>query len=84
MFWQSFFSSDIVPNERIVLTYDMHLDKTRISVSLLTLEFKPAGAGTKLVLTEQDVFLDGIDSVAARENGTRDLLDNLAKELRHG
>lgn len=43
---------DIVPNERIVLTYDMHLDRTRISVSLLTLEFKPAGAGTNLVLTE--------------------------------
>jgi uncharacterized protein YndB with AHSA1/START domain len=35
--------------------------------------------GEKLVLTEQDVFLDGIDSVAAREQGTRDLLDNLDK-----
>lgn len=72
---------DIVPDERIVLTYDMHLDKTRISVSLLTLEFKPAGSGTKLVLTEQDVFLDGIDNAASREKGTRDLLDNLDKEL---
>jgi uncharacterized protein YndB with AHSA1/START domain len=68
---------DIVPNERIVLTYDMHLDKTRISVSLLTIELKAAGAGTKLVLTEQDVFLDGFDNVASREKGTRDLLDNL-------
>jgi len=73
---------DIVPNERIVLTYDMHLDKTRISVSLLTLEFKPSGAGTRLVLTEQDVFLDGIDNVASREQGTRDLLDNLDAHLR--
>jgi uncharacterized protein YndB with AHSA1/START domain len=68
-----------VPNERIVLTYDMHLDKTRISVSLLTLEFKPASAGTKLILTEQDVFLDGIDNVASREQGTRDLLESLDK-----
>jgi Uncharacterized conserved protein len=42
-----------VPNERIVLTYEMHLDKTRISVSLGTTEFKPAGQGTKLVYTEQ-------------------------------
>lgn len=72
---------DIVPNERIVLTYDMHMDKTRISVSLLTLEFKHAGAGTKLNLTEQDVFLDGFDNVASREKGTRDLLDNLERSL---
>jgi uncharacterized protein YndB with AHSA1/START domain len=68
---------DIVPDERIVLTYDMHLDKTRISVSLLTLEFILQGKNTKLILTEQDVFLDGFDNVASREKGTRDLLDNL-------
>ena len=34
---------DIVPNERIIYTYDMHLDETRISVSLATVEFKPQG-----------------------------------------
>jgi uncharacterized protein YndB with AHSA1/START domain len=73
---------DIVPNERIVLTYDMHLDKTRISVSLLTLEFKAAGAGTKLVLTEQDAFLDAFDNVASREHGTKDLLSNLDAYLK--
>jgi uncharacterized protein YndB with AHSA1/START domain len=73
---------DIVTNQRIVLTYDMHLDKARISVSLLTLEFKPAGSDTKLVLTEHDVFLDGFDNVASREKGTRDLLDNLESWLR--
>jgi uncharacterized protein YndB with AHSA1/START domain len=50
-----------------------------------TLEFKPASGGTRLVLTEQDVFLDGIDNAASREKGARDLLDNLDKELqRHG
>jgi len=27
------------------------------------------------------VFLDGIDNVAAREQGTRDLLDNLEMSL---
>lgn len=72
---------DIVPNERIVYTYDMQLGATRISVSLATIELKPAGAGTRLILTEQDVFLDGIDNVAARERGTRELLDNLDREL---
>ena len=72
---------DIVPNERIVSTYEMHRDKTRISVSLGTTEFKPAGKGTKLVYTEQAVFLDGHDHVGAREQGTRDILDNLGKAL---
>jgi uncharacterized protein YndB with AHSA1/START domain len=73
---------DIVPNERIVMTYEMHLDKTRISVSLGTTEFKPAGQGTKLVYTEQSVFLDGHDDAGAREHGTRALFDNLEAALK--
>jgi uncharacterized protein YndB with AHSA1/START domain len=72
---------DIVPNERIVSTYDMHLDKTRISVSLATVELKPDGKGTRLVYTEQGVFLDGYDDAGSRERGTRDLLDNLEAHL---
>lgn len=73
---------DIVPNQRIVSTYDMHLDDKRISVSLATVEFKPAGAGTRLIYTEQGVFLDGYDNPAERERGTRDLLDKLGAALR--
>jgi uncharacterized protein YndB with AHSA1/START domain len=73
---------DIVPNERIIYSYDMHLDDKRISVSLATVELKPAGAGTRLVFTEQAVFLDGYDIPAQREHGTRELLDNLDAELR--
>ncbi len=73
---------DIVPDERIIYTYDMHLDDKRISVSLATVEFKPAGGGTRLVFTEQAVFLDGYDDAAQREHGTRELLDNLGVELR--
>jgi len=72
---------DIVPDERIILAYDMHLDDRRISVSLLTIEFKPEGKGTRLVLTEQGAFLDGFDDPAGRERGTRDLLDALGAEL---
>ena len=72
---------DIVSDERIVLTYEMHLDKTRISVSLGTTEFKPAGTGTRLVYTEQAVFLDGHDDAGSREHGTRGLFDNLAAVL---
>jgi uncharacterized protein YndB with AHSA1/START domain len=73
---------DIVPNERIVTTYDMHMDKTKISVSLATVEFKPSGTGTKLVYTEQGVFLDGYDDAGSRERGTRGLLDQLDAALK--
>lgn len=72
---------DIVPNERIVYSYEIHLDATRISVSLTTVEFRATATGCSLLLTEQDVFLDGYDGVADRERGTRELLDKLDREL---
>ena len=72
---------DIVPDRRIIYSYDMHLDDTRISVSLTTIEFKPEGAGTRLIFTEQGVFLDGTDSAATREQGTQGLLDKLGAAL---
>jgi uncharacterized protein YndB with AHSA1/START domain len=72
---------DIVPNERIIIAYDMHLDDKRISVSLATVEMKPAGKGTRLTFTEQGAFLDGFDDPRLRERGTADLLDALGKEL---
>ncbi len=75
---------EIVPNERIIYSYDMHLDQTRISISLATIEFKPTGAGTRLVVTEQGVFLDGYDDGGSRERGTAALLDQLAAVLAHG
>jgi uncharacterized protein YndB with AHSA1/START domain len=73
---------DIVPDERIVYTYDMYMDETRTSVSVATVEFKPEGEGTRLVFTEQGAFLDGHDNAAERERGTRGLLDNLDAALR--
>ena len=72
---------DIVPDERIVSTYDMHMNGERISVSLATTELKPEGNGTRLVYTEQGAFLDGYDTPAQREHGTRELLEALAVEL---
>jgi uncharacterized protein YndB with AHSA1/START domain len=72
---------DIVPGERIILSYDMHLDKTRISVSLATVEFRPDGKGTRLTFTEQGAFLDGHDNVRQRELGTQALLDSLGRVL---
>jgi uncharacterized protein YndB with AHSA1/START domain len=73
---------DIVPAQRIVYTYDMPLEETRISVSLATVEFTPVGDnGTRLVFTEQGAFLDGHESPARRAEGMGSLLDALDKEL---
>jgi uncharacterized protein YndB with AHSA1/START domain len=73
---------DIVPDQRIVYSYDMHMDGTRISVSLATVEFKPDGGGTLLKFTEQGAFLDGLDTPDQRQQGTGGLLDALGEELR--
>lgn len=73
---------DIVPDRRIIYAYDMRFDDKRISVSLATIEFKAAGAGTTLILTEQGAYLDGYDDAGSREHGTRGLLDQLDAALR--
>jgi uncharacterized protein YndB with AHSA1/START domain len=72
---------DIVENQRIVYSYDMHIGDTRISVSLATIELKPEGSATRLVFTEQGAFLDGYDDAGSRERGTRDLLDALGRAV---
>jgi uncharacterized protein YndB with AHSA1/START domain len=74
---------DIVPSERIVYTYEMHLNERKISVSLATLQIKSAGEGrTKLLVDEQGAFLDGYDDAGSRERGTGDLLDKLGASLK--
>jgi uncharacterized protein YndB with AHSA1/START domain len=81
--WSTFNAlyQDIVPDERIIYTYEMTLDGKRISVSVATIEFRPEGSGTRLKLTEQGVYLDGFDNPDLREKGTRDLLEALGKSL---
>ncbi len=72
---------DIVPEQRIVYCYDMHLDGKHISVSLATLQFAVDGAGSRLTITEQGAFLDGYDDAGSREKGTRGLLERIADSL---
>jgi uncharacterized protein YndB with AHSA1/START domain len=74
---------DIVPDERIVFTYNMHRDGSRLSVSVTTVELLPSEQGTRLRYTEQGVFLDGEDSPDLRERGTKELLDKLGDALAH-
>jgi uncharacterized protein YndB with AHSA1/START domain len=75
---------DIVPEQRIVYTYEMHADEDRISVSVGTVQFHGRDGTTRLVLTEQGVFLDGHDTVGQRDEGTRALLESLAEFLTEG
>jgi uncharacterized protein YndB with AHSA1/START domain len=75
---------DIVSDERIVYTYNMHRDGRRMSVSVTTVELLPDGTGTHLRYTEQGVFLDGEDTPELREHGTKELLDKLGEALALG
>jgi uncharacterized protein YndB with AHSA1/START domain len=72
---------DVIPNERLVYSYQMHLDQKKISVSLATLQLKAEAGKTTLMVTEQGAFLDGYDDAGSREQGTGHLLDALGKSL---
>jgi uncharacterized protein YndB with AHSA1/START domain len=72
---------DIVDGRRIVASYDVCIDGQRTSVSLMTVEFVSSVDGTRVVLTEQGSFLDGLDSNAQREEGALDSLVKLGRYL---
>ncbi|MBP2002277.1 uncharacterized protein YndB with AHSA1/START domain [Paenibacillus shirakamiensis] len=74
---------ELVPEQRIVYTYTMDADKVRISVSVATVELVEVEGGTRLIFTEQAVFLDGQDTLEIREHGTTIMLDNLGKVVAH-
>jgi uncharacterized protein YndB with AHSA1/START domain len=72
---------DVVPDARLVYSYQMHLDERKISVSLTTFELKSSDVGTRLLMTEQGAFLDGYDDAGSRERGSNFLIDALGKSL---
>jgi uncharacterized protein YndB with AHSA1/START domain len=75
---------DIVPDQRIIYSYEMYANDVRISVSVATIEFSKTADGTALTWTEQGAYLDGIDGPQAaelRREGTAEMLDGLTKYL---
>jgi len=72
---------EIVADERIIFTYAMDRNGVRFSVSLATVEFKPADTGTRLIFTEHAAFFDGADGVKMRQQGWQDLLRKLGEYL---
>ena len=73
---------DVIENQRLVYSYEMHMDDKKISVSLATIQLGEAKGGeTVLKVTEQGAFLDGYDDAGSREHGTGLLLDALGASL---
>jgi uncharacterized protein YndB with AHSA1/START domain len=72
---------NIVPDERIIYSYEMFVDDVRLSISLTTVEFVAEGKATRLIFTEQGAYLDGHENPAERKRGTEELLDALGLEL---
>ena len=73
---------DIVPGQRIVHTSTLSVGETVSSVSLTTVEFTPTDDGTRLVLTVQAAFLDGLEQPTWREQGTASWLGGLGAQLK--
>ncbi|WP_329047303.1 SRPBCC family protein [Amycolatopsis sp. NBC_01488] len=73
---------DIVPEQRIVYSSTLAGAGALATVSITTVELLPEGDGTRLVLTEQDTFLDDAEKPEWREQGTGDWLDKLGEELK--
>jgi uncharacterized protein YndB with AHSA1/START domain len=72
---------DIVPDRRIVYGYSMENDGLTGSVSLVTVEFEPTPAGTRMRFTEQAALLEEGQDLAERIEGTREGFDRLAREV---
>lgn len=75
---------DIIPEKRLIFVYSMAMEGKPMSTSLTTIELLPnegKSKGTDMIFTEQGAFTDGVDSLKSREEGTRGLLEVLAKEL---
>jgi uncharacterized protein YndB with AHSA1/START domain len=72
---------DVVDDERIIASYDVLIDGRRTSVSLMTVTINEVSGGSRLVVTEQGAFLDGLDSNDQRREGASDSLTKLGEYL---
>lgn len=68
---------DIAPDARIVFAYSLSAGEAPTSAALTTVELTADGDGTRLLLTEQVAFLDGVDGAPGRQRGWGSLLDRL-------
>ena len=68
--------TDIVEHHRIVVTYDMWIDGTHMSTSLLSMQFDAVADGTRFTHVEHGIFFDRFHADGPdRARGTRGILD---------
>jgi uncharacterized protein YndB with AHSA1/START domain len=72
---------DIIDSRRIVYVTTLSADDELATTSITTVELHTDSGDTVLLLTESDVFLDGQEQPAWREQGTGDWLTKLGDEL---
>lgn len=72
---------DIVPDQRIVTAYNMTRNGKSFSSSLATIDILKTDKGCDVLFTEQGAYFDGADGVKMREEGWKELLGQLEKEL---
>ena len=68
---------DIVPNQRVIYTYEMSMNGKKTSVSLATIELTPKGSKTTITLTEQGAYFDDPNANKGREEGTIGIMKQL-------
>lgn len=68
---------DIVPEERLIFAFVMTMEDKLFTASQTILEFSGRGSGSHLKLTEQIIYVDGIDHPDNRREGTRDMMETL-------
>ncbi len=72
---------EVRPQERILMTYEITRNGQRLSLSILSLEFRAAGSGSQLILTEQLAHLDGLRALEDRQADTEALMDALGDHI---
>lgn len=73
---------EIMPNQRIVYASTISYLGAPIFVGVVTVEFLGVGDATRLVMTENGVYLDGSDSPLGHEDGWAMMLDSLGDYLK--
>ncbi len=72
---------DIVPGERIIYSETIEAGGERLSVALVSWEFRSEGSGTRLRVTVQIASLVGADMIAGNKTGMDAALENLVALL---
>lgn len=71
----------ILPNVRIVSAGTMHSRGTPTSSTLCTVEFVAEQRGTRLIVTDQSAFFEGLERPLDREQGWQVVMENLCRVL---